>query len=475
MWRAGTGNGRFPMINMQHIPTTPSYEKAVTMTTLYNHPQGHVFYRKMGHARPMISHGEGIYLWDINGKRYLDGSGGPLVVNVGHDRSEIIEAMHKQAKTAAYVHATMFTSQVIEDYSNELAKIVPMPEPRFYYLSSGSEVVEGAIKLARQIQMARGEHHRNLIMCRSLSYHGMTMGALSVSGRPALRTPYMSMMQNMPHIRHPYPYRFPANGRELADRLEESILAYGPENVAGFIAEPISGASLGAVIPPDEYWPRVREICDEYGVLLIADEVLVGMGRTGKWWAIDHWSVKPDILVTSKGTASGYFPLGWIAARGSDVDQIHQALGDFNHGGTYSHHAVGAAAGLATLNIIQQENLIENAAKLGPYFDKKLHHTFAHHRHVGDIRGRGLFWALEFVINRTTKEPFPPAEHIASRIVDRAFELGLIIYHSQGCADGAKGDIIMLGPPLIITQEQIDEMVDMLKTAVFDILPASHT
>lgn len=440
------------------------------MTKLYKHPQGHVFYRKMNHARPMISHGDGIYLYDESGKRYLDGSGGPLVVNVGHGRSEIVEAMSQQGQTAAYVHSTMFTSQAVEEYSSELAKIVPIQDARFYYLSSGSEVVEGAIKLARQIQMSRGEHYRSLIICRSLSYHGMTMGALSVSGRPGMRTPYLGMMHNMPHIRHPYPYRSPASGLELASRLEEIILAYGPENVAGFIAEPISGASLGAVVPPDDYWPRVREICDKYGVLLIADEVLVGMGRTGKWWAIDHWPVEPDILVTSKGTAGGYFPLGWIAAAGSDVNQIQYALGDFNHGGTYSHHAVGAAAGLATLKIIQNENLIKNVAKLEPYFHKKLRHAFADHPNVGDIRGRGAFWALEFVLNRATQEPFSPDDHIATRIVNRAFELGLIVYYSQGCVDGEKGDLIMLGPPLIINKEQIKEMVSILETAVSDVL-----
>jgi adenosylmethionine-8-amino-7-oxononanoate aminotransferase len=364
----------------------------------------------------------------------------------------------------------MFTSQAVEDYSSALAKIVPLPEARFFYLSSGSEVVEGAIKLAREIQIARGEHYRSLIICRSLSYHGMTLGALSVSGRPGMRTPYLSMMHNMPHIRHPYPYRFPASGEELAGRLEESILAYGPENVAGFIAEPISGASLGAVAPPDTYWPRVREICDKYGVLLIADEVLVGMGRTGKWWAINHWNVQPDILVTSKGTAGGYFPLGFIAAKGADVDDIQRTLGDFNHGGTFSHHAVGAAAGLTVLNIIQREKLIENAAALGPYFNKKLHHAFANHPNVGDIRGRGMFWALEFVLNRSSKEPFAAADHIATRIVQRAFELGLIVYYSQGCVDGSKGDLIMLGPPLIINREQIDEMITILETAVSDIL-----
>jgi adenosylmethionine-8-amino-7-oxononanoate aminotransferase len=440
------------------------------MTTRYAHPQGHVFYRKMSYARPKISHGEGIYLYDESGKRYIDGSGGPLVVNIGHGRSEVVQAMCQQADQVAYVHATMFTSDTIEEYSDALAEIVPLENPRFFYLNSGSEVVEGSLKLARQIQMARGEQNRSIIICRSLSYHGMTLGALSVSGRPGMRTPYLGLMQNMPHIRHPYPYRFPASGYELANRLEESILAYGPENVAGFIAEPISGASLGAVVPPDDYWPRVREICDQYGLLLIADEVLAGMGRTGKWWSIDHWSVRPDILVTSKGMAGGYFPLGFIAASGPDVDQIYRALGDFNHGGTFSHHAVGAAAGLATLRILQREQLVENAAALGPYFNKQLHHTFAHHAHIGDIRGRGMFWGLEVVKDRTTKAPFAVKEKVAWRITERAFERGLIVYYSEGCADGRNGDVIMLGPPLTINEAQIDEIVAILAEAVRDVL-----
>ena len=440
------------------------------MTTRYAHPQGHVFYRKMDYARPKISHGEGIYLYDEDGKRYIDGSGGPLVVNVGHGRSEIVEAMRQQAQDAAYVHATMFTSEAIETYSDALADIVPLDEPRFYYLSSGSEVVEGAIKLARQIQMARGQTNRTIIVSRSLSYHGMTLGALSISGRPGLRNPYLGMMRDMPHILHPYPYRYPASGVELADRLEETILAYGPENIAAFIAEPISGASLGAVVPPDDYWPRIRQICDRYGVLLIADEVLVGMGRTGKWWGLDHWNIRPDILITSKGTASGYFPLGFVAANGRDVDQIFHTLGDFNHGGTFSHHAVGAAAGLATLRILQREKLVENAANLGPYLNTQLHHTFAHHTHIGDIRGRGLFWGLEIVQDRATKAPFPAKQKTAWHIAERAFELGLVIYYSQGCADGASGDVIMLGPPLTINQAQIDDMVAVLNQAVGEIL-----
>lgn len=436
---------------------------------LYSHPDGHVFYRKMAHGRPQIAYGRGIYLYDETGKRYLDGSGGPLVVNVGHGRPEIVQAMTEQAQAAAYVHAIMFTSEAVEQYAAELAPITPVPAARFFFLSSGSEVVEGAIKLARQIQMARGEQQRHLVIGRWQSYHGMTLGALSVSGRPGLRAPYLEMMAAMPHVQPPYPYRDPASGREAAGRLEEAILTYGADKVAAFIAEPISGASLGAVAPPDDYWPRVAEICQHYGVLLIADEVLVGLGRTGRWWGIDHWQVQPDILVTSKGAAGGYFPLGFIAAQGQDVELIRQKLGDFNHGGTFSHHAVGAAAGLATLHILQNEKLVENSARLGPLLGQKLQAALGGHPNVGDIRGRGLFWAIEWVEDRETKRPFPASRGLAWALGRRAFDLGLIVYYSQGCADGVNGDLTMVGPPLIINEAQLDELVGILAAAVHSV------
>lgn len=434
----------------------------------YAHPEGHVFYRKMAHARPKIARGEGVYLWDEDGKQYIDGSGGPLVVNVGHGRQEIVEAMSDQARKAAYVHATMFTSEPLERYAAELATIVPLPDARFYFLSSGSEVVEAAIKLARQIQMARGEGDRHLVIGRWGSYHGLSMGALSVSGRLSMRRPYSQMFRDMPHIQPPYPYRDPAGGLEAADRLEQAILENGPENVAAFIAEPISGASLGAAAPPDDYWPRIRQICDANGVLLIVDEVLVGMGRTGAWWGIDHWGVQPDILVASKGIAGGYFPLGMVAARGSDVTQIGRALGDFNHGGTFSHHAVGAAAGLATLRIIRDEKLVQNSAVMGKYLGKQLYHALNEHPHVGDIRGRGLFWSVEIVQDRISKQPFPAERHLSWEIWQRAFHNSLIAYYSQGCADGVNGDLLMLGPPLIVTEPQVDQMVSILSTAIQD-------
>ncbi len=434
----------------------------------YAHPTGHVFYRKMAHRRPMIARGEGIYLFDQQGKRYLDGSGGPLVVNVGHGRPEIIEAIQRQLESVAYIHAIMFTSDALEHYAAELATVVNQPDPRFYFLSSGSEVVEAAIKLARQIQTARGQKERHLIISRHMSYHGMTLGALSASGRPPLRKPYLDMLNDWPHVQPPYPYRNDLDGRQLAETLEQVILEYGPERVAAFIAEPISGASLGAAVPPSDYWPWIREICDRYGVLLIADEVLVGFGRTGKWWALEHWDVSPDILVSAKGAAGGYFPFGFVSAGQEDVNQVQSVLGDFNHGGTFSHHAVGAAAALATLRIIKEENLVENAARMGTLLGAMLQAALGDMANVGEIRGRGLFWGIEIVQNRETKEPFPATRRVAWELWQKAFDLGLVVYYSQGCADGVNGDIIMVGPPLIINEAQLDELVKVLVEAFED-------
>lgn len=436
----------------------------------HSHPQGSVFYRKLSHNRPAVSHGQGIYLYDESGKRYLDGSGGPLVVNVGHGRSEIVQAMSDQAQGVAYAHAIMFTSEALESYAHELAAVLPLDDARVFLLSSGSEVVEGALKLSRQIQLARGEASRHVVISRSMSYHGTTLGALAVSGRPGLRSAYLPMLHDGPHIQHPYPYRQPMSGVALAQRLEDAILAYGADNVAAFIAEPISGASLGAVAPPDDYWPAIRQICDRYGVLLIVDEILCGLGRTGKWWGIQHWNVTPDILVASKGIAGGYFPLGAIATQRQHVDLIAGTLGDFNHGGTFSHHAVGAAAARETLRIMHRERLVDRAAAMGEELGAELRACLGGHRHVGDIRGRGFFWALELVQDRDTKAPFPALENVAWQIWERAFDLGLIVYYSQGCANGRDGDLIMVGPPLIIDEEQIRELVALLATAVGDVL-----
>jgi adenosylmethionine-8-amino-7-oxononanoate aminotransferase len=442
----------------------------------YAHPAGHVFYRRANHPHPMVERGEGVYLYDTEGRRYLDGSGGAIVVNVGHGVREIADAMARQAAQAAYAHPTVFTSRPAEAYAAALAEVVPLPDARFFFLSSGSEAVETAIKLARQVQVERGRSGRYLVISRWQSYHGTTLGALAVAGKPKMRRPFLPMLPEVPHIPPPYCYRcpfdltYPGCHLRCADALEEEIKRIGPDNVAAFIAEPVSGATLGAVVPPDGYWHRIRDICDRHGVLLIADEVMTGFGRTGRWFALQHWDVVPDIVAMSKGTAGGYCPLSVTAARGELVDAIVSGSGDFVHGGTFSHHPVATAAGLATLRYLQQHDLVARAARKGELLGGKLRQGLEDPPCVGDVRGIGLMWGIEFVAHRDSKEPFPPETHFAQRVAEAAFERGLIVYPSSGCVDGTAGDHLTLGPPFVITAEQMDEMVALLRHAVEAVL-----
>ncbi len=432
----------------------------------YAHPHGHVFYRKMAHHRPKVVAAEGVYLTDEDGRRYLDASGGPLVVNVGHGRQSVIDAMAEQAQKTAYAHAVMFTTDVAETYSERIARHLPFDHARLFYLSSGSEVIEAAMKLARQIQMARGQSTRHVVISRTQSYHGMTLGALGASGRDGLRAPYLQMLAPGCHVSPPYPYRDRRSGEEMAAELEAKILEVGAENVAAFLAEPISGASLGAAAPPDDYWPAVRSMCDRHGVLLIADEVLVGFGRTGRFWALSRWNVRPDILVSSKGTAGGYMPFGFVATEHAAVENIRTTLGDFNHGGTFSHHPVALAAALATLDLIESEHLVENAKSMGVKLGEKLKRTLNDHPHVGDIRGEGLFWGIELVDDRSSKRPFSVSDKLAWRVFEHAFSRGVIVYFSQGCANGKDGDLVMVGPPFIVTDEHLDTIASVLREAI---------
>lgn len=436
------------------------------------HPQGNVFYRRMKHTHPVITHGEGIYLFDEQGNRYLDGSGGALVVNIGHGVQPVVQAIQEQAAKAAYIHATMFTSKALETYTQELSQVTPLPDARFYPLTTGSEAVEGALKLARQIQLVRGESKRHIVISRWMSYHGVTLGALAVTGKPKMRLPYQPMFTDAPHIPPPFCYRcpygleYPACDLRCADALEQEITYHGAEYVSAFIAEPISGATIGGVVPPDGYWARIQEICRKYGVLIIADEVMTGMGRTGKWFGVEHFDIDADILTIGKGAASGYVPLSLLVTKGELVDLISSTAGDFNHGGTFSHHAVGAAAGLATLHYIQEYNLVENAAQKGRYLETALREKFGDHPNIGNIRGIGLMWGLELVADRDTKAPFDYKSHLAQKLADHAFQNGLIIYPGSGSVDGVQGDHFMIGPPLTITEPQIDELIDILTSSL---------
>jgi adenosylmethionine-8-amino-7-oxononanoate aminotransferase len=442
------------------------------MNTGHNHASAHVFYRRAGHLHPAAERGEGVYLYDADGKRYIDASGGALVVNVGHGVREIADAIGRQAAQMAYAHPTMFTSRPLETYAEALAAVTPLPDARFYPMCSGSEAIETAIKLARQVQVERGQAGRHLIVARWQSYHGATLGALAMTGKPKMRRPFQPMLPEAPHIPSPYCYRCPYGlthpgcGMRCAEALADEIKRVGAENVAAFLAESVSGATLGAVVPPPEYWPRIREICDEYGLLLIVDEVMAGFGRTGRWFGFQHWDIVPDLVTMGKGTTGGYFPLSITAVRGEWADVILNGSGDFVHGGTFSHHAVGAAAGLATLRYIQAHDLATASAEKGELLGRKLRAGLADLACVGDVRGIGLMWGVEFVAERASKATFPAKLHFGQRVADAAFERGLIVYPGSGCADGVSGDSLMLGPPLVITGAQIDEVVAILRVAI---------
>lgn len=434
--------------------------------------EGHIFHRRADHPHPTAERGEGIYLYDTKGRRYLDGSSGAIVVNIGHGVREVAQALGDQAARMAYAHPTMFTSRTMEEYAETLASVTPLPDVRFFPLSSGSEAVETAIKLARQVQVERGQAGRYLTISRWQSYHGTTLGALAVAGKPKMRRIFQPMLPDMPHIPPPYCYRcpygltYPSCGMRCADALAGEIKRAGEENVAAFIAESVSGATLGAVAPPPEYWPRIRHICDEHGLLLIIDEVMAGMGRTGRWFGFQHWDITPDVVTMGKGTTGGYYPLSITAVRGEWADAIVNGSGDFVHGGTFSHHAVGAAAGLATLRYMQKHDLVTAAAQKGKLLGQKLRAELGPIPCVGDVRGVGLMWGVEFVADRASKSPFPPEIHFGQQVADVAFERGLIVYPGSGCADGVSGDLVMVGPPLVITEEQIDELVALLREAI---------
>ncbi|GAB4569429.1 MAG: aspartate aminotransferase family protein [Anaerolineae bacterium] len=436
------------------------------------HPEGHVFYRKMWHDYPCITHAEGIYLIDDKGRRYLDAAGGAIVVNVGFGVRAIADAIAEQAWLVAYVHADKFTTPVLEEYANELAKVVPIPGARFFPLTTGSEANEAAIKLARQVQLIRGQPDRHIVIGRWRSYHGITLGTLAIGGRMGARERFRPMMHDMPHVMPPTCYRcpldkqYPSCNIACAEMLEIAIAEHGARHIAAFIAEPVSGSALAATVPPPEYWPRIREICDKYGILLIADEVMCGFGRTGKWCAFEHFGFTPDILTMGKGLAGGVFPLSMMVARGDIVDELYQAGQDIAHGGTFSHHAVGAAAGLATLRFLQEHNLVEEAARKGELLGQMLREKLSDLPGVGNIRGLGLLWGVEFVENKTTHEAFEMEQNIATRVFDHARALGLMLYPGRGGADGLSGDAIMLGPPAIISEQEMEQVVDLLAEAI---------
>jgi len=428
----------------------------------------HVFAR--GSGLPTVARARGCELWDTEGRRWLDGAGGAIVVGIGHGEASVAEAIAGQAAEVAYAHGTMFTSGTLEAYADELAPLLPMDDPRIYPVSGGSEAVETALKMARAYHLARGED-RHRVIGRRGSYHGNTRGALDVGGRDPLRRPYLPWLGQASHTLAAYEYRCPfpdthpaGCGGRYAQALEREILASPPGTVAAFVAEPVAGAGLGAAVPPDDYWPAVSEVCRRHGVLLVADEVMTGFGRTGRWFACDHWGVRPDILVLAKGAASGYWPLGLAVASGEVHDRIGQ--GGFTHGLTYSHHVVGAAAGRAVLEVLRERRLVEAAETQGKRLRAGLEARLAGHPAAGDIRGLGLMLAVELVADLATRAPFPREARVAERVVAAARDRGLLLYSSTGCADGTDGDLVMLGPPLVVTDAEVDELADLTAAAI---------
>jgi adenosylmethionine-8-amino-7-oxononanoate aminotransferase len=428
----------------------------------------HVFAR--GSGLPTVARARGCELWDTEGRRWLDGAGGAIVVGIGHGEASVAEAIAGQAAEVAYAHGTMFTSGTLEAYADELAPLLPMDDPRIYPVSGGSEAVETALKMARAYHLARGED-RHRVIGRRGSYHGNTRGALDVGGRDPLRRPYLPWLGQASHTLAAYEYRCPfpdthpaGCGGRYAQALEREILASPPGTVAAFVAEPVAGAGLGAAVPPDDYWPAVSEVCRRHGVLLVADEVMTGFGRTGRWFACDHWGVRPDIMVLAKGAASGYWPLGLAVASGEVHDRIGR--GGFTHGLTYSHHVVGAAAGRAVLEVLRERRLVEAAETQGKRLRAGLEARLAGHPAAGDIRGLGLMLAVELVADLATRAPFPREARVAERVVAAARDRGLLLYSSTGCADGTDGDLVMLGPPLVVTDAEVDELADLTAAAV---------
>jgi adenosylmethionine-8-amino-7-oxononanoate aminotransferase len=416
---------------------------------------------------PVVERGEGIYLFDRNGKKYIDGSGGAAVVTIGHGVKEITEAMMHQAEKVSFAHSSQFISQAAIDLAAKLVQLAPPGLPRVYFLSGGSEAVETAIKMARQYQVERGKPSKYKVISRWTSYHGNTLGALALSGHTGRRHFYLPLLQHTPHIQPAYCYRCPFGLKpescalECAIDLERTILYEGPDSISAFIAEPIVGATAGVLVPRPGYFQKIREICDRYDILFIADEVMTGVGRTGKNFGIDHWQVVPDMIVAAKGLSSGYTPIAAVIVREEIYQTIKEGSGAFIHGHTYSQNPLSCAIAGAVIDYLLKHNLISRAAQMGEYFLTALR-SLHHHNFVGDIRGKGLFAGIEFVRDKNTKEPFPPQKKLNTIIGQRAFEKGLITYPGGGGVDGLKGDHLLLAPPFIITHEQINEMVAIL-------------
>jgi len=424
---------------------------------------------------PFVAYGKGIYLFDQAGKAYLDGCSGAVTASIGHGNEEIAETMYEQAKQVSFAYRSHFSSEPVEELAAKLAALAPGQVNWSFFVSSGSEATETAQKIAIQYWQEKGCERKNRIISRWMSYHGITMGALSMSGHVLRRKRFVPLLADYPAVQTPYPYRKPADvseeayGRMCADELEQAILRIGAENVAAFIAEPVVGASGGAIVPPDGYFSRIREICDKYQVLFIADEVMTGIGRTGRNFGMDHWGVEPDMMALGKGMSAGYTPMAAAMASEEIIATIAKGSGSIMAGHTYSANPQSAATSLAVLKYVEKHRLVERAAREGEYLLselKKLEHQFSI---VGDARGIGLLCAIELVQEKESKRPFPLSAGVTNRVLERAFAKGLILYPAIGGLDGVAGDAIIIAPPLTIERAELDQLLTIVKDVLTEI------
>jgi len=434
----------------------------------YYYPSGYVLYRNLHYHYPLVTKGEGIYLYDAQGRKYLDASGGAAVVNIGHGVREIADIISAQAQKIGYLNGMQFTHFPVEKLSEQISEILPFAESKIFFLASGSEAVEASVKLSRQYWVEKGRTTKYQIISRRPSYHGNTLTALSLSARKHYKEIFQPLLTEYSQIPAPYCYRcfyheeYPSCGLKCAYELEKTIQGLGEEYVSAFLTEIIGGASTGAAVPPPEYFQIIRRICDDYQVLLIADEVMTGIGRTGKWLACHHFQLSPDIIIMGKGLSGGYFPLSAVAVKKSIVDSIFNNRKYFLHAQTFAQHPVGCAVGLATLNYLKKHNLVERCSAMGDILRRELG-PLLDHPHVGDIRGKGLLLGIEFVREKAEKKPFLRKEKYVEQFVFKAAEEGMVVWPNIGQADGINGDLILLAPPFIINPDEISKILNILK------------
>lgn len=430
-----------------------------------------VFYRNIRKEYPIVDRGEGIYLYDIHGKRYIDACSGSAVANLGHAHKKVVQAMSEQAKRIAFTHLSRWTSRPLQRLADMVASLAPGSLNKLYLVSGGSEATESALKMARQYYLERdGRSSKYKVISRWISFHGNTIGALSMTG-DVRRKKYGPLLLNFPKVAPAYCYRCffkrePENcGLECAYDLERVIKLEGPETIAAFIAEPVVGAAAGALVPPPDYFKVIREICDRYDILFIADEVMTGFGRTGTMFAVEQFDVVPDIICVAKGMSAGYIPLGGLVVKDEIYEVFKRGSGVFVHGHTYGGNPLAAAVAIAVIEVLLEEKLVENSRVMGEYLLKQLKENLSKFSMVGDIRGRGLMLGVELVADKATKRPFDPKLNMAERVTLKLMEHGVIVYPGTGAADGEAGDHFLLAPPLIITKEQVDELVGLMVKA----------